>query len=418
VNSPNAKVLNETGFSLNASVDPRERIVQRVLRGWRRGQLTISLPSGRTYALSEKPDEIQCRREGQNLQATLQLRTFKALRRIIRSGSMGFAEAYIEGQWDSPNLARLMDLMVCNMDAIEARLSRSTVALVWNRMRHFFRSNTKSGSRRNIAYHYDLGNDFYSGWLDESMTYSSALFDAENENLAEAQENKYRQLADELGLKSNHRVLEIGCGWGGFAEFAARHYDCHVTCLTLSKQQLAYAQKRIERAGLTGRVDLRLQDYRDVAGKFDRIVSIEMFEAVGEAHWAGYFQQLRRCLKPGGRAGLQIITINNERFESYRSDPDFIQKYIFPGGMLPSPHKLYAQISSAGLTLNSEMTFGASYARTLELWRQTFVENWESIARLGYSEKFRRMWEYYLCYSEAGFRHGTVDVGHYFLTRR
>jgi len=351
------------------------------------------------------------------LKATLHLRTYKALRRILRSRSIGFAEGYIEGEWDSPDLAGLMDLMVCNMDALEARLSQSKLALVWNRMRHLLRSNTKSGSRRNIAYHYDLGNDFYTQWLDESMTYSSALFDSNHESLVDAQENKYRNLAKELDLKRHHRVLEIGCGWGGFAEFAARNHGCHVTCLTLSKQQLAYARDRIERAGLAGRVELRLQDYRDVRGQFDRIVSIEMFEAVGEAHWAGYFQQLRRCLKSGGRAGLQIITISDERFDAYRRDPDFIQKYIFPGGMLPSPEKLREQISSAGLRLNSEMTFGASYARTVELWRKEFLDSWPAIARLGYSKNFRRMWEYYLCYSEAGFRHGTVDVGHYYLTR-
>jgi cyclopropane-fatty-acyl-phospholipid synthase len=418
VNSPNATVLNEPRLSLKAASNPREGIAARIFGGLHRGQLTVSLPSGQTHVLSEKPEQNENTTGVTNLKATLHLRTYRALRRILRSRSIGFAEAYIEGEWDSPDLAGLMDLMVCNMDALEARLGQSAPALAWNRMRHLFRSNTKSGSRRNIAYHYDLGNEFYSEWLDEGMTYSSALFDAEHKSLVDAQENKYRNLATELDLKSHHRVLEIGCGWGGFAEFAARNYGCHVTCLTLSKQQLAYARDRIERAGLGERVELRLQDYRDVGGKFDRIVSIEMFEAVGEAHWAGYFQQLRQCLRPGGQAGLQIITISHERFEGYRSDPDFIQKYVFPGGMLPSPEKLREQISSAGLMLNSEMTFGASYARTLELWRKDFVEKWPAIARLGYSKKFRRMWEYYLCYCEAGFRHGTVDVGHYFLQHR
>jgi cyclopropane-fatty-acyl-phospholipid synthase len=338
--------------------------------------------------------------------------------RSVRSRSIGFGEGYMEGDWDTPDLAHLMDLMARNMDALEARVAQTTVALVWNRLRHFFRSNTKSGSRRNIAYHYDLGNDFYSMWLDAGMTYSSALFDAQHETLVEAQTNKYRKLAEKLDLESHHRVLEIGCGWGGFAEFAALNYGCHVTCLTLSRQQLAYARKRIEQAGLSDRVEFRLQDYREVTGKFDRIVSIEMFEAVGEANWANYFGQLHDRLKPDGRAGLQIISIGHERFEGYRNDPDFIQKYVFPGGMLPSPEKLREQISLANLTLESEMTFGASYAKTLKCWRNDFLERWDSIARLGYSEKFRRMWEYYLCYCESGFRHGTVDVGHYILTHR
>jgi cyclopropane-fatty-acyl-phospholipid synthase len=403
---------------MHAGVDPRERLLERILRGLHRGKLTIFFPSGRKHVLAENLQEIKYPADSHELQATLRLGTFKAIRRILRSRSIGFAEAYMEGEWDSPNLARLMDLMVCNMDALESRLNRSLVGVVLNRLRHLLRSNTKIGSRRNIAYHYDLGNDFYSTWLDEGMTYSSALFDAKHESLIDAQDNKYRHLAETLDLKRDHRVLEIGCGWGGFAEFAARHYGCHVTCVTLSKQQLAYAQQRIGCAGLAGQVELRFQDYRDISGQFDRIVSIEMFEAVGEAHWAGYFQQLRQCLKPGGRAGLQIITIANERFEGYRSDPDFIQKYVFPGGMLPSPEKLHEQISSAGLIVASEMTFGESYARTLELWRKEFMANWDDIARLGYSEKFRRMWEYYLCYCEAGFRHRTVDVGHYFLTHR
>jgi cyclopropane-fatty-acyl-phospholipid synthase len=416
VNLPNANVLDKPGFTLPVSADRRERVLHGILGGLHRGRLKISLPSGRQHVLTEKPGVTQEGADGPDLQASLQINSYKALRRIIRSRSIGFAEGYIEGDWDTPDLARLMELMTCNVDALEARLGQSMLALTWNRMRHLFRSNTKTGSRRNIAYHYDLGNEFYTHWLDRSMTYSSGLFDADHQTLADAQRNKYQALADELDLQSHHRVLEIGCGWGGFAEFAAANYGCHVTCLTLSKEQLTYARKRIERAGLSSQVELRLQDYRDVAGKFDRIVSIEMFEAVGEAHWASYFQQLRSCLKPQGRAGLQIITIGDERFEGYRNDPDFIQKYVFPGGMLPSPRILHEQISAAGLSLTSEQTFGDSYARTLEIWRRDFLENWNAIAQHGYEMKFRRMWEYYLCYCEAGFRHGTVDVGHYFLS--
>jgi cyclopropane-fatty-acyl-phospholipid synthase len=417
VNLPNTNILEKPGLTLPAGADqPEETVLHRILGGLHRGRLEISLPSGSRHVLSEKRGDAKENSDGPTLHASLHLLSYKALRRMIRSRSIGFAEGYIEGDWHTPDLPKLMELMVCNMDALEARLSNSAPALAWNRLRHLFRTNTKVGSRRNIAYHYDLGNDFYIKWLDESMTYSSGLFDSENQTLADAQRNKYQKLADELDLQSHHRVLEIGCGWGGFAEFAARNYGCHVTCLTLSREQLDFARERIDRAGLSSLVELRLQDYREVSGQFDRIVSIEMFEAVGESHWAGYFEQLRRCLKPEGRAGLQIITISNERFEGYRSDPDFIQKYVFPGGMLPSPEKLHKQISSAGLNLASEMTFAESYARTLKIWREAFLENTPSISGLGHGQKFRRMWEYYLCYCEAGFRHGTVDVGHYILT--
>jgi cyclopropane-fatty-acyl-phospholipid synthase len=287
----------------------------------------------------------------------------------------------------------------------------------WNRVQHFLRANSKSGSRRNIAYHYDLGNDFYSEWLDPGMTYSSALFDDEHDDLESAQENKYRQLAERLELKAHHRVLEIGCGWGGFAEYAAKEYGCNIVCLTLSKEQLAFAQERINTAGLAEQIEFRLQDYRDVEGQFDRIVSIEMFEAVGEEYWGTYFAQVKQLLRPEGQAGLQIISIANERFEGYRNETDFIQKYIFPGGMLPSPEKLDQHIEQAGLSKTSEHLFGRSYARTLSIWRKEFLRNWDSISQLGYSRKFRRMWEYYLCYCEAGFRRGTIDVGHYFLKK-
>jgi cyclopropane-fatty-acyl-phospholipid synthase len=249
------------------------------------------------------------------------------------------------------------------------------------------------------------------------MTYSSALFDSEHDDLESAQENKYQQLAETLELKAHHRVLEIGCGWGGFAEYAAKTYGCDIVCLTLSKEQLSFAQERIKAAGLTEKVEFRLQDYRDVEGQFDRVVSIEMFEAVGEEYWGTYFAKVKELLRPGGQAGLQIISIANERFDGYKNQADFIQKYIFPGGMLPSPEKLDQHIDQAGLAKTGEHLFGLSYAKTLSIWRREFLRNWDSISKLGYSRKFRRMWEYYFCYCEAGFRRGTIDVGHYFLQK-
>ncbi|MDH3977627.1 MAG: cyclopropane-fatty-acyl-phospholipid synthase family protein [Gammaproteobacteria bacterium] len=386
-----------------------EKMFSLVFQRLHRGRLTVTFPSGNSDTWEGSHDHIH----GKPFHAVWHLKSYKALQRILRSQSVGFAESYMEQEWDSPDLTHLLELMACNMDALEAEVNRWSLVKVWNRIQHLLRSNTRAGSKKNIAYHYDLGNDFYAQWLDPSMTYSAGLFDDQHLNLESAQENKYRRLAEQLQISKEHRVLEIGCGWGGFAEFAAREYGCKITCLTLSKEQLDYARNRIKQAGLDELVDIRFQDYRDVEGQFDRIVSIEMFEAVGEENWPTYFQQVFTRLKPEGLAGLQIITIENARFEDYRNNPDFIQKYIFPGGLLPSPEKLHAEISSAGLQLTDEFMFGESYAETLKTWHKEFLRNWDSISNLGYSTKFRRMWEYYLCYCEAGFRHKTIDVGHF-----
>lgn len=390
-----------------------ERMLVAAANRLQYGKLTVKLPSGNSHSLSGSRDEI----DGQQFHATWDLKSYRAIQRILQTQSVGFAEGYIEGEWDSPDLGHLLELIACNMDAMEAAIDRWGIVRVWNQVQHVLRSNTKGGSRRNISYHYDLGNDFYQQWLDPSMTYSSGLFDEHHHDLESAQLNKYRHLAEELQLEPGQRILEIGCGWGGFAEFAASHYGCKVVCLTLSEEQLNYARQRIEDAGLADQVELRLQDYRDVNGQFDRIVSIEMFEAVGEQYWTTYFDQVRALLKPGGRAGLQIITIANERFEGYRNQADFIQKYVFPGGMLPSPEKLYEHFEEAGLSKTGELEFGMSYARTLQAWRDAFLKNWDAIEKLGYSNRFRRMWEYYLCYCEAGFRRQTINVGHYFLQK-
>ena len=407
-------LISKPLFSFAFSQERLESLLIAAMNHLHRGKLTVNFPSGRAYSLSGSQDLI----DGEEFHAIFQLKSYWAIRRILRGQAVGFAEAYMEGELDSPDLTQLLELMACNMDAMEAALQDWSVVRTWNRVQHMLRANTRRGSRRNIAYHYDLGNDFYELWLDSSMTYSSGIFDEQHQDLAAAQENKYRQLAEKLELEPHHRVLEIGCGWGGFAEFAAMNYGCKIVCLTLSREQLAYAQERIDRAGLSGQVEFRLQDYRDVTGQFDRIVSVEMFEAVGEEHWATYFEQVRRCLSPGGRAGLQIISIANDRYDGYRDTADFIQKYIFPGGMLPSPEKLDRHFASAGLLKIGQSNFGASYARTLEIWRRKFLSNWDSIASLGYSIKFRRMWEYYLCYCEAGFRRDTIDVGHYFLQKK
>lgn len=335
----------------------------------------------------------------------------RLLRRLAADGAIGFGESYMDGDWDSSDLAQLIEVLARRpvMRGFAARR-------LWHRLDHLKRANTRDGSRRNIAAHYDLGNDFFRLWLDPSMTYSSALFADPGETLEAAQERKYRNLAAMLGLRSGMRVLEIGCGWGGFAEIAARDHGCQVLCLTLSQEQHDYARARIAAAGLSDRVEIRLQDYRDVTGRFDRIASIEMVEAVGEDNWPTYFGVLRDRLAPGGSAGVQVITIADDRYARYRRRPDFIQRHIFPGGMLPSPGAFAAAAGAAGLAIDAEQRFGASYARTLGDWHRAFDQAWPQIAAQGFDERFRRMWKFYLGYCEGGFRAGAVDVAQYVLS--
>ncbi|MEC9375359.1 MAG: cyclopropane-fatty-acyl-phospholipid synthase family protein [Pseudomonadota bacterium] len=391
-----------------------ERVFISVLKKLHLGDLTINLPSGNVYRVKGAGTPLN----GETFNADWNLKSYRAIRRMLRDPAIGFAEGYMEDEWDSRNLTSFLELMAINMDTLESSIKNWKIVMLWNRFQHLLRSNTRRGSRKNISYHYDLGNDFYQLWLDSTMTYSSAVFDNEHEDLASGQFNKYKQIAEGLNLKPHHRVLEIGCGWGGFAEFAAKNYGCKIVGITISHEQLTWARDRIDSAGLTDLVEIRFQDYRDLEGKFDRIVSIEMFEAVGEDNWADYFNHVQQCLTDKGQAALQIISIENDRFHDYRNNPDFIQKYIFPGGMLPSDEILGDYIRNANLIKSNQINFGLSYAHTLKLWRSNFLKEWESISRLGYSNKFKRMWEYYFCYCEAGFRRGTIDVGCYFLTKR
>jgi cyclopropane-fatty-acyl-phospholipid synthase len=279
------------------------------------------------------------------------------------------------------------------------------------------RANTKKGSRRNILAHYDLGNDFYARWLDPTMTYSSALYTSVDQNLENAQLAKYRSIARNLNLKPGDHVLEIGSGWGGFAEVAAKEYSARVTSITISDAQHAYATKRIADAGLSSQVEIVLRDYRDVRGQFDAVASIEMFEAVGEEYWPSYFGKIAEVLKPGGRAALQIITIDDDYFDLYRKRADFIQHYIFPGGMLPSERRLRQETAAVGLGFEVDAMFGKSYARTLGEWAKRFELAWDDIKGGKFNESFRRLWLYYLAYCEAGFRTGRIDVGQFVLTK-
>jgi len=371
------------------------------------GSMHLTLPDGSQHKLGP----------GGSPEASMVINRWRAVRRLMTQGDMGFVEAYLDGDWDSPDPSKVVEIAVVNRPTAKTNELASFWHQLFNRIAHNWRSNTKRGAKRNISAHYDLGNDFYKQWLDPTMTYSSAVFTAHDQPLDQAQNEKYKRIAEMMRLKSNHKVLEVGFGWGGFAEYAVKEYGCSVTGLTLSKEQLHFAGERIQKAGLADKVDLRLQDYRDTDGQYDRIASIEMFEAVGEKNWPNYFNMVHDRLIHGGEAALQIITIDESHFSRYRRGADFIQRYIFPGGMLPSVSALQQEFVQARLHLADVYTFGESYAQTLLQWRQRFVEAWGNIESLGFDERFRRMWEMYLAYCEGGFRAKLIDVGQFKLVR-
>ncbi|WP_340150523.1 cyclopropane-fatty-acyl-phospholipid synthase family protein [uncultured Sneathiella sp.] len=390
------------------NADLRARLLKSWLRRIRHGTITVNMPGGHSFTFEGTIPRQH---------AHLDIHNMRVVTRTLWGGDTAFAESYMDGDWDSPDLTTLLMLGQNNADALSASLGPTWAMRLAGRLRHACRRNSKKGSRRNIAAHYDLGNDFYKHWLDETMTYSSALFEDMNEEMVPAQRRKYTRLAKKLDLKPGDRILEIGCGWGGFAEIAAREFGCHIVGLTLSREQAAFARDRMARQGLSEMVDIRIQDYRDITETFDKIVSIEMFEAVGEKYWPTFFNVVDNCLKPGGKAALQIITIDAEAFENYRRNPDFIQRYIFPGGMLPSPEAFASVANQSGFRLSDAFFFGKSYAETLRRWEQLFCKNWPRISPLGFDERFYRMWRYYLSYCEAGFDHGTIDVGQFMIER-
>lgn len=343
---------------------------------------------------------------------TLQVHDEALFARVLARGDIGLAEAYLDGQWDSPDITALLLLLARNREVLARAVYGSWRKLLAARVRHWFNRNSRAGSRRNIMAHYDLGNDFYRAWLDPSMSYSAALYPVgEDASLSVAQHAKYRRILDRLQAKAGERVLEIGCGWGGFAELAVAD-GLQLTGLTLSPAQLEWARKRVPQA------DLRLQDYRDTQEKFDHVVSIEMFEAVGERWWPTYFSTVARALKPGGKAVIQSITLRDDLFPSYRRGTDFIQQYIFPGGMLPSRRVFRQAAARQGLQVTDEFAFGLDYARTLAAWRASFEANWPQISQLGFDDTFRRLWRFYLCYCEAGFAAGNIDVVQFELAHR
>ena len=372
------------------------------------GRLDFLLPDGRRFRV-EAP--------GAGPVAEVHVHDPDVFARLIREGDVGFCEAYMEGGWSTPDLQAVMDLAQGgNNDALD-RMIGVTLVRAFERLRFWLQSNSKRQAKKNIAYHYDLGNDFYRLWLDDSMTYSSALFRSGQESLEMAQEQKYASMVDQMGAKPGDHVLEIGCGWGGFAEYAAAKRGLKVTGLTISKAQHDYAVARIAAAGLSDRVEIKLQDYRDETGVYDGIASIEMFEAVGERYWPTYFNTVRERLKPGAQATLQIITIGDDRFQLYRKSVDFIQKYIFPGGMLPSPSALRAEIARAGLEFTGSIEFGQSYSQTLRRWHDTFNARWHEVQAIGFDERFRRMWNLYLTSCAGAFQGGNCDVTQVTLKR-
>ncbi len=365
------------------------------------GRLDFRLPDGRTFrAEGKKPGPA----------VLVDVHNTDIFARMIREGDLGFCEAYLDGWWSTPDLLGFMDLVQTDNDQVYDAFPGMGLVRAYERLRFWLQSNSKKQAKKNISYHYDLGNDFYSLWLDESMTYSSALYKTGQESLEKAQEQKYASMVDLMGAQPGDHVLEIGCGWGGFAEYAAAKRGLKVTCLTISAEQHKYAVDRMARLGLSDRVEIKLQDYRDETGIYDGIASIEMFEAVGEKYWPVYFDTVLKRLRPGKNATLQIITIADHRFETYRKSVDFIQKYIFPGGMLPSPTVLRREVEKAGLKVLGSIEIGKSYSTTLRRWHETFNARWNEVAALGFDDRFRRMWNFYLTSCAGTFEGGNCDV--------
>ena len=362
------------------------------------GKLIVVMPNGNEFIFKGK----------KGIEGKLILKSYKPIIRTILGGHLGFSESYLNHEWESPNLEKLLELMLRNLP--NEFQPKSKVYKFYNRFIHFLRDNTKMRAKKNIEYHYDIGNSFYEIWLDKSMTYSSGIFQKENEDLYQAQKNKYEKLIKKMDIKPHHKVLEIGCGWGGMAEYIGKNLGCDYTGITISPNQKEFAEKRMISNKIEKKTNIKLCDYRDIKGTFDRIISIEMIEAVGEKYWDTYFSKINNCLKKGGLAGIQMILIDNKKFNSYRKSVDFIQKYIFPGGMLPSHEKIRDSFSKNGLKEISNNSFGESYAKTLKIWRNNFNNSLDKLSRIGIDAKIQRLFHYYFSYCEAGFSDGQIDV--------
>ena len=405
MNTHVASIANDSVSSaLQVNHWPREaRRIARLLTRLRHGSLTVQWPDGQVQAFGDAQGSIH---------ASLHLRNWQPLREALKSGDIGFAEGYMAGDWGTANLTDLLRLLVRNRRALEDVVYGHWLGRLFYRVRHWLNRNTRTNSAKNIHAHYDLGNAFYELWLDGTMNYSSAWFDGNtNQPMADAQHAKVRRALRMANVQAGDRVLEIGCGWGALAEMAGREFGAHTTGVTLSHEQLRYAQQRMGWYGLQHNSDLRLQDYRDIAdGPYDAICSIEMIEAVGREYWPTYFETIARLLKPGGRACIQSIVIDDALFDRYIHSTDFIQQYIFPGGCLPSPSALRREAELAGLQVVDSFAFGHDYAETLRRWRDAFHQQRETVMQLGFDERFMRLWEFYLCYCEAAFDEDNIDV--------
>ncbi|MBK8337409.1 MAG: class I SAM-dependent methyltransferase [Sterolibacteriaceae bacterium] len=392
--------LSRTMQAFPAAIPRRAATALAILDRLQAGSLEVELPDARCLQLGR----------GARV-ARLRVSDWRVFDVALNKGDIGLAEAYLDGWWEADDLPALLTLLAKSRDVLQEAVYGKALRLLGYRLSHLLRANTRDGARRNIMAHYDLGNRFYETWLDGTMSYSAALFEAGGaRSFEDAQRAKYRRILDQLDAKPGQHVLEIGCGWGGFAEIAASEYRLRVLGLTLSPAQLAYARDRAASRGFADLVTFELCDYRDVRGHYDHIVSIEMFEAVGERFWPAYFAQLLDRLKPGGRAAVQVITIDDSLFDRYRRGTDFIQRYVFPGGMLPAPSVFRGRAAACGLQVRDEFRFGPDYARTLAGWAARFNEMQAAIRVQGFGEDFMRLWRFYLAYCEAGFRAGSTDV--------
>ena len=353
----------------------------------------------------------------ENLKAEIKINQPGFFLNVIKNGSIGLAESYMKGEFETNNLSNLIELIARNIDIVYKFSGILDLSAI-NYLKNKLIKNTKKRSKENIAKHYDLGNEFFSLWLDKTLTYSSAIFDEEGQKLEEAQQNKYEKLTNLLSPKNGSKLLEIGCGWGGFAEYLGKKYDVKLDCITISKKQYEFAKERIHKAGLNHKVNIEMIDYRDVKKKYDAIASIEMIEAVGEDYLYNYFQSIKNNLAENGKAGIQAITINDKYFDRYKTKQDFIQKYIFPGGFLPSKKVLYNYANKNGLEINSYNSYGLHYSNTLILWRDEFLKKWDLISKQGFDLIFKRMWDFYLSYCEAGFKSKNIDLIQFSLSNK
>ena len=377
-----------------------DKIVFSILKNINYGFLEISTLSGEVLRFGNPNDKLK---------ANLKIKAPALNYNLIKGGSIGFAECFMRNEFETNNLSDLIELTARNINIIH-KFSGVLDLKFLNFIKNKFIKNTKSRSKENIAKHYDLGNDFFSLWLDKTLTYSSAIFDDQTKDLSDAQNNKYQKLINLIEPNNGDRVLEIGCGWGGFAEYLGKNYDVKLDCITISKKQFEYAKERIHNCGLNEKVNIEIKDYRDLKGKYNSIASIEMIEAVGQNYLESYFKTIKDNLSDGGKAAIQAITIDDSLFDRYKNKQDFIQKYIFPGGFLPNKNTINKLVSNNGLTVNSYISYADHYAETLALWREEFNKKWDLIKNQGFDLTFKRMWEFYLSYCEAGFKSKNIDL--------